>query len=74
VDAFTDVPFSGNPAGVCLLRDEGDKLLRDEGDKAWMQHVAGEVNLSETAFLLPKEDRVILGGTAVMVFSGTLWV
>jgi PhzF family phenazine biosynthesis protein len=43
VDAFTDRPFSGNPAGVCILADE-----REE---AWMQGVAREMNLSETAFL-----------------------
>jgi len=43
VDAFTDRAFSGNPAAVCLL-DEA----RDE---SWMQSVAGEMNLSETAFV-----------------------
>ena len=43
VDAFSDRPFSGNPAAVCLLDDE-----RDE---AWMQAIAAEMNLSETAFL-----------------------
>ena len=43
VDAFTDKPFSGNPAGVCILSEE-----RDE---SWMQSVAREMNLSETAFL-----------------------
>ena len=44
VDAFTDQPFSGNPAAVCLL---------DEPMEAgWMQKVAREMNLSETAFLL----------------------
>jgi PhzF family phenazine biosynthesis protein len=44
IDAFTDQPFRGNPAAVCLL----DR----ERDAAWMQHVASEMNLSETAFLL----------------------
>lgn len=44
VDAFTDKPFAGNPAGVCVLSEERD-------DK-WMQNVAREMNLSETAFLL----------------------
>jgi len=44
VDAFTDTPFSGNPAGVCLLDEP-----KDDG---WMQAVAAEMNLSETAFLL----------------------
>lgn len=48
VDAFTDEPFKGNPAGVCLL----DSPRPD----AWMQAVAREMNLSETAFLLPEND------------------
>jgi len=48
VDAFTDQPFSGNPAGVCLL-DEA-------APEAWMRAVAAEVNLSETAFLVPRTD------------------
>ncbi len=42
VDAFTAVPFAGNPAGVCLT---------DRDDPAWMQAVAAEVNASETAFV-----------------------
>lgn len=46
VDAFTDRPFGGNPAAVCVL-----KAPRDE---AWMQAVAREMNLSETAFLHPE--------------------
>ncbi|QKW05388.1 PhzF family phenazine biosynthesis protein [Streptomyces sp. NA04227] len=45
VDAFTDRPFAGNPAGVVLL----DAFP----DDAWMQRVAAEVNLSETAFAHP---------------------
>ncbi|MEU7296668.1 PhzF family phenazine biosynthesis protein [Streptomyces exfoliatus] len=45
VDAFTDQPFSGNPAGVVLL----DSFP----DDAWLQKVAAEVNLSETAFAHP---------------------
>ncbi len=44
VDAFADRPFSGNPAAVCLLPAERDAR--------WMQQVAAEMNLSETAFLL----------------------
>ena len=48
VDAFTAEPFAGNPAAVCLL--EGDE------DPAWMQAVAAEMNLSETAFVLPRSD------------------
>jgi PhzF family phenazine biosynthesis protein len=46
VDAFTDRPFGGNAAAVCLLRE-----ARDE---TWMQLVAREMNLSETAFLVPR--------------------
>lgn len=48
VDAFTEEPFAGNPAGVVLLREPQP----DE----WMQGVATEMNLSETAFLLPEGD------------------
>lgn len=47
VDAFTDRPFTGNPAGVLLL-DSGTFP-----DDAWLQQVAAEVNLSETAFAHP---------------------
>jgi PhzF family phenazine biosynthesis protein len=45
VDAFTDRPFAGNPAGVVVL----DAFP----DATWMQTVAAEVNLSETAFVHP---------------------
>jgi predicted PhzF superfamily epimerase YddE/YHI9 len=48
VDAFTDEPFKGNPAGVCIL----DKHASEQ----WMQLVAMEMNLSETAFLVRRED------------------
>ena len=48
VDAFTDKPFAGNPAGVCIV-DE----LQDTG---WMQNVAREMNLSETAFLYKQAE------------------
>jgi predicted PhzF superfamily epimerase YddE/YHI9 len=48
VDAFTDTRFSGNPAAVALL----DAFL----DDALMQAVAGEMNLSETAFVVPRPD------------------
>jgi PhzF family phenazine biosynthesis protein len=48
VDAFTDRPFAGNPAAVCLL-----ERPRPDG---WLQDVAREMNLPETAFLLPEED------------------
>jgi len=43
VDAFTAEPFAGNPAAVCVLQEARDG--------AWMQRVAREMNLSETAFL-----------------------
>jgi len=44
IDAFTGTPFGGNPAAVCLL--DGAKV-----EEAWMQNVAAEMNLSETAFV-----------------------
>ncbi|RNL70335.1 PhzF family phenazine biosynthesis protein [Streptomyces sp. I6] len=47
VDAFTDRPFAGNPAGVLLL---GSGAFPDDG---WLQQVATEMNLSETAFAHP---------------------
>ena len=47
IDAFTDAPFAGNPAAVCLL--EGDAWPVE----AWMQRVAREMSLSETAFAHP---------------------
>lgn len=48
VDAFTDEAFRGNPAAVCLLERPADE--------AWMQSVAAELNLSETAFLVARDD------------------
>jgi PhzF family phenazine biosynthesis protein len=45
VDAFTNTAFAGNPAAVCLLIGPADA--------GWMQNVAREMNLSETAFLHP---------------------
>ena len=76
VDAFADKPFSGNPAGVCLL--PGPR------DAQWMQDVAREMNLSETAFLLKQEDgfnlrwftpavEVDLCGHATLASAHTLW-
>jgi len=50
VDAFTHKPFSGNPAAVCML----DETKTDE----WLQNVAAEFNLSETAFLWHKHDNL----------------
>ncbi|HLK58082.1 MAG TPA: PhzF family phenazine biosynthesis protein [Chthonomonadaceae bacterium] len=76
VDAFTDRPFHGNPAAVCLL----DAPV----DPEWMQQVAAEMNLSETAFLAPKEDgyglrwftptaEVALCGHATLASAHVLW-
>ncbi len=48
VDAFTTEKFKGNPAGVVLLEKEADEK--------WMQNVAAEMNLSETAFVSPAAD------------------
>lgn len=48
IDAFTDVPFAGNPAAVVLLPRPREP--------EWMQHVAAEMNLSETAFVVPLDD------------------
>ena len=48
VDAFTNEPFSGNPAAICIL----DQPASED----WMKNVAREMNLSETAFLVPQED------------------
>jgi PhzF family phenazine biosynthesis protein len=47
VDAFTARPFAGNPAAVCLLPAWPDAR--------WLQGVAAEMNLSETAFLVQQQ-------------------
>jgi PhzF family phenazine biosynthesis protein len=76
VDAFTDLPFAGNPAAVCFLT----QMPSDE----WMQQVAAEMNLSETAFLLPMHDgyrlrwftpavEVDLCGHATLACAHVLW-
>ena len=76
VDAFTDTAFAGNPAAVCLLPEPRDEL--------WMQHVAREMNLSETAFLHRREDgfdlrwftptvEVDLCGHATLASAHVLW-
>lgn len=76
VDAFTDVPFRGNPAAVCIL----DGPAEDR----WMQQVAREMNLSETAFLYPENEgfrlrwftpavEVELCGHATLASSHILW-
>src|SRR2546430_8562205 len=59
VDAFASRPFSGNPAGVCVL-----PAPRDE---RWMQNVAAEMNLAETAFLHPEN-----GGYRLRWFTPTV--
>lgn len=43
VDAFSSTPFHGNPAGVCILAEQPNP--------EWMQNIAAEMNLAETAFL-----------------------
>src|SRR6478672_6713595 len=48
VDAFTDEPFAGNPAAVTVL----DEFPPDDR----MQAIAREMNLSETAFVVPRDD------------------
>lgn len=77
VDAFTDRPFGGNPAAVCLL--PGPR------DPEWMQLVAREMNLSETAFVHPAEEgswglrwftptvEVELCGHATLASAHVLW-
>ena len=53
VDAFSDAPFGGNPAGVCLL----DEPLEDER----MQGIAFELGIAETAFLVPGDEPATFG-------------
>ncbi len=76
VDAFTNRPFAGNPAAVFVLPE-----ARDE---AWMQNVAREMNLSETAFLVRQGDgfhlrwftpaiEVALCGHATLASAHALW-
>jgi PhzF family phenazine biosynthesis protein len=49
IDAFTTIPFAGNPAAVCLLD------TAEWPAESWMRQVAAEMNLSETAFARPLE-------------------
>jgi len=58
VDAFASAPFTGNPAAVCLLRDERSA--------AWMEAVGREMNLPATAFVTPRPD-----GFALRWFTAT---
>jgi PhzF family phenazine biosynthesis protein len=76
VDAFTEEAFAGNPAAVCPLTGPADE--------AWMQHVAHEMSLPETAFLYPEGDgfhlrwftpkvEVDLCGHATLASAHLLW-
>src|SRR2546426_4011434 len=76
VDAFTSTPFAGNPGAVCVLPGPRDAL--------WMQDVARELNLSETAFLhaergeyhlrwLTPAIEVDLCGHATVASAHVLW-
>jgi predicted PhzF superfamily epimerase YddE/YHI9 len=76
VDAFTDTPFAGNPAAVCLL----DRPR----EASWMQALASELNLPETAFVLADTDgfglrwftptiEVDLCGHATLAAAHALW-
>jgi predicted PhzF superfamily epimerase YddE/YHI9 len=77
VDAFADRAFSGNPAAVCLLPSPAGA--------EWMQLVAREMALSETAFIVPREDgdfdlrwftpkvEVDLCGHATLASAHVLW-
>lgn len=76
VDAFTGTPFAGNPAAVCIL----ERAASEE----WMQNVALEMNLAETAFLFPENGEyqlrwftpvaeVALCGHATLASAHVLW-
>src|SRR5579872_6111035 len=76
VDAFTNRPFAGNPAAVCVLPNPP----ADE----WMRNVAREMNLSETAFLMPEDGgyrlrwftpsvEIDLCGHATVASAHVLW-
>ncbi|HEY7388085.1 MAG TPA: PhzF family phenazine biosynthesis protein [Bryobacteraceae bacterium] len=76
VDAFTNAPFAGNPAAVCVLPASPSE--------DWMRQVAREMNLSETAFLTPNSDgynlrwfspsvEVALCGHATLAGAHILW-
>jgi PhzF family phenazine biosynthesis protein len=61
VDAFTDLPFKGNPAGVMIVNKDIHA--------GWMQNMALEMNLSETAFIVPQE-----GSFDIRYFTPTIEV
>jgi len=92
IDAFTAHAFGGNPAAVCLLPDpqadtspDARPDARNMRDDAWMQRVAAEMNLAETAFLTPRPDgdldlrwftpmaEVDLCGHATLASAHALW-
>jgi PhzF family phenazine biosynthesis protein len=66
VDAFASTPFSGNPAAVCLLHAPAEP--------DWMQALAGEMNLSETAFVHPLDDSADGARFALRWFTPTVEV
>lgn len=76
IDAFTSQPLAGNPAAVCWLEQSCDD--------GWLQAIAAEMNLSETAFLWQEESRfrlrwftpaveVDLCGHATLAAAHFLW-
>ena len=76
VDAFAERPFEGNPAAVCVMSAPAEA--------AWMQSLAAEMNLSETAFLVPRGEawwlrwftptvEVELCGHATLASAHALW-
>jgi len=76
VDAFTNKPFAGNPAGVCILPRAAEP--------AWMLDIAREMSLAETAFLVKQRDgydlrwftpavEVDLCGHATLASAHVLW-
>ncbi len=78
VDAFTDTPFTGNPAAVCLLEDKRSET--------WMQALGTEMNVSETAIVERREENnafdlrwftpvmeVDLCGHATLAAAHVLW-
>src|SRR5436305_12924824 len=76
VDAFTNKPFSGKPGGGCILAGPAEE--------SWMQKVALEMNLAETAFLYSQNEgynlrwftpavEVELCGHATLASAHVLW-
>ena len=76
VDAFSEQPFSGNPAAVCLLEEEKDDN--------WLRSLSAEMNLSETAYIWKLENgyrlrwftpttEVDLCGHATLASAHILW-